>query len=89
MSYVAMPPKQGLYDPSFEHDSCGIGMLVNIKGEKTHKLIDDAIEVLKNMKHRGGVGCEPETGDGAGILLQIPHRLMRRVAASDGVELPG
>ncbi|MDR1572295.1 MAG: glutamate synthase large subunit [Clostridiales Family XIII bacterium] len=83
-----LPPKQGLYDPRFEHDACGIGMLVNIRGERSHSLIEDAIEVLKNMKHRGGVGSEPETGDGAGILLQIPHAFMKRVSASDGIELP-
>jgi glutamate synthase (ferredoxin) len=78
-----------LYDPKFEHDACGVGMLVNIRGEKSHKLVEDAIEVLKNMTHRGGVGSEPETGDGAGILLQIPHAFMKRVCANDGIGLPG
>ncbi|MDR1136155.1 MAG: glutamate synthase large subunit [Clostridiales Family XIII bacterium] len=89
MSYIGLPPKQGLYDPAFEHDACGIGLLVNVNGERSHKLVDDAIEVLKNMKHRGGVGSEPETGDGAGILLQIPHEFMLRVSANENIALPG
>ncbi|MDR2295178.1 MAG: glutamate synthase subunit alpha, partial [Clostridiales Family XIII bacterium] len=84
-----LPQKQGLYDPRFEHEACGIGMLVNVRGKKSHKLVEDAIEVLKNLTHRGGVGSEPETGDGAGILLQIPHEFMKRVMADEGVTLPG
>ncbi|MDR2089195.1 MAG: hypothetical protein LBP73_07565, partial [Clostridiales Family XIII bacterium] len=82
------PQRRGLYDPRFEHDACGIGMLVNVQGKKSHKLVEDAIEVLKNLTHRGGVGSEPETGDGAGILLQIPHEFMKRVMAVEGVALP-
>ena len=74
-----LPKKQGLYDPQFEHDNCGIGCLVNIKGKKSHKIINDAIEILKNLTHRGGVGSEPDTGDGAGILIQIPHNFMKKV----------
>ncbi|MDR0852255.1 MAG: glutamate synthase large subunit [Clostridiales Family XIII bacterium] len=80
--------EQGLYDPKYEHDACGIGMIVNIDGRKTHKLIDDAVEVLKNMAHRGGLGSEPETGDGAGILLQIPHEFFKKATAHYGIELP-
>ncbi|MDR1572771.1 MAG: glutamate synthase large subunit [Clostridiales Family XIII bacterium] len=87
--FFGLPRRQGLYDPQFEHDACGIGMLVNVQGKKSHKLVEDAIEVLKNLTHRGGVGSEPETGDGAGILLQIPHEFMKRVMADEGVTLPG
>ncbi|MDR1206442.1 MAG: glutamate synthase large subunit [Peptococcaceae bacterium] len=89
MKSQGVPPKQGLYDPKFEHDACGIGMVVHIDGVKSHKLVDDAIEVLKRLAHRGGVGDEPETGDGAGILVQIPHEFMKRAMASEGVQLPG
>lgn len=83
-----LPQKQGLYDPRFEHDNCGIGCLVNIKGKKSHKIINDAIEILKNLTHRGGVGSEPDTGDGAGILIQIPHTFMKKVCNNEGINLP-
>lgn len=79
---------QGMYDPRFEHDACGIGMLVDIKGRPSHKTVTDAINILESLTHRGGVGYEPETGDGAGILIQIPDAFMRRVTASQGIELP-
>ena len=82
------PKKQGLYDPSFEHDNCGIGCLVNIKGVKSHKIVNDAIEILKNLTHRGGVGSEVDTGDGAGILIQIPHEFMKKVCLNEGIDLP-
>ncbi|MDR1943710.1 MAG: glutamate synthase large subunit [Synergistaceae bacterium] len=82
------PSKKGLYDPKFEHDACGIGMLVNIKGKRSHSLVKDALAVLINLSHRAGVGADPDTGDGAGILLQIPHRFLERVCADKGVELP-
>lgn len=83
-----LPKKQGLYDPQFEHDNCGIGCLVNIKGKKSHKIVNDAIEILKNLTHRGGVGSEPDTGDGAGILIQIPHNFMKKVCDNEGIKLP-
>ncbi len=83
-----LPQKQGLYDPRFEHDNCGIGCLVNIKGRRSHKIINDAIEILKNLTHRGGVGSEPDTGDGAGILIQIPHGFMKKVCSNEGIALP-
>jgi glutamate synthase (ferredoxin) len=83
-----MPGKQGLYDPKFEKDACGIGLLVNVGGERTHRLIEDAIEVLYNMTHRGGIGSEPETGDGAGLLIQLPHDFFAGIAASEGLDLP-
>lgn len=70
---IGLPPKQGLYDPQFEKDACGMGFVANIKGHKSHSIVQQALTVLENMEHRGGQGSEPNTGDGAGILLQIPH----------------
>ena len=77
--------KQGLYDPQFEHDACGIGAVVDIKGRRSHAIVRDALIVLNNLNHRGACGCEPNTGDGAGILLQIPHKFFIKTA---GVSLP-
>ena len=72
-----LPKKQGLYDPKFEHDACGIGFVVNIKGKKSHDIISQALTILKNLAHRGGCGAEENTGDGAGILIQIPHEFFK------------
>ena len=72
MSKEGLPVKQGLYDPEFEHDSCGVGFVVNLNGVKSHLIINQGLEVLSNLAHRGACGCDPETGDGAGILVQIP-----------------
>lgn len=83
-----MQKRTGLYDPSMEHDSCGIGFLANLHGKRTHKLVEDSLIMLRNMEHRGGCGCEPETGDGAGILLQIPHEFFEKEGARLGIELP-
>lgn len=80
---------QGLYRPQFEHDACGIGMLADVKGRPSHKLVTDAVDVLGRLTHRGGAGSEPDTGDGAGILIQLPHRFFARVMAQAGVRLPG
>src|SRR5574344_2994941 len=66
----------GLYDQAYEHDACGIGMLVNLKGDKSHVLVDNALTVLENMKHRGAEAADNKSGDGAGILLQIPHEFI-------------
>ncbi|MDR3136889.1 MAG: glutamate synthase large subunit [Coriobacteriales bacterium] len=77
-----------LYEPCFEHDSCGIGMIVDIAGRRSHQLVLDAISILEALTHRGGVGYEPDTGDGAGILLQMPDAFMRRVADLEGIKLP-
>ena len=66
----------GLYDPSNEHDACGVGMLVNIHGNKSHELVESALKVLENMRHRGAEGADNKTGDGAGIMLQIPHEFI-------------
>ena len=81
--------KNGLYDPKFEHDACGIGMIVNIKGSKSHVLVRDALKALINLTHRAGVAADPDVGDGAGILLQIPHRFLKRDCAERGIDLPG
>ena len=83
------PPKQGLYDPAYEHDSCGVGFVAHIKGKRSHQILIDAEEVLRNMDHRGACGCEPNTGDGAGILTALPHEFLRRVVKKElGAELP-
>ena len=74
------PPDQGLYHSSHEHDACGVGFVVNIKGQRSHAIVRKALEVLINLLHRGACGCEPNTGDGAGILVQMPDRFLRKVA---------
>ncbi|MFM9882001.1 MAG: glutamate synthase large subunit, partial [Burkholderiales bacterium] len=83
------PRKQGLYDPRHEKDACGVGFVVNIKGQKSHDIVRKGLQVLENLTHRGAQGCDPCTGDGAGILLQVPHEFLRRAAADVGVTLPG
>src|SRR5438309_1956800 len=80
--------KQGLYDPAHEHDSCGVGFVVDIQGRPSHAIVQKALQVLINLLHRGACGCEPNTGDGAGILLQMPDRFLRRECASIGFALP-
>ncbi len=79
---------EGLYDPSFEHDACGIGFVANIKGNKGHQIISDALTVLENMEHRGACGCENNTGDGAGIMIQTPHEFFFDECIKLGVHLP-
>ncbi|MGM9823250.1 MAG: glutamate synthase subunit alpha, partial [Muribaculaceae bacterium] len=71
-----LPKKQGLYDPSFEKDACGVGLLANIHGIKSHQLVEQGLQVLENMVHRGAEGADPKTGDGAGIMVQIPHEFI-------------
>ena len=71
-SQIGFPKKQGLYDPASEKDSCGVGFVANMKGEPNHRIVLDALQMLENMEHRGGCGCEPNTGDGAGILVGLP-----------------
>ncbi|HLJ48393.1 MAG TPA: glutamate synthase large subunit [Bryobacteraceae bacterium] len=83
-----LPRKQGLYDPRNEHDACGLGFVVNIKGEKSHDIIVKGIQILVNLAHRGACGCDPDTGDGAGILIQIPHAFFARECAKLGFTLP-
>nr|WP_164103851.1 glutamate synthase large subunit [Candidatus Laterigemmans baculatus] len=84
-----LPPKQGLYDPELEKDACGVGFIANIKGQPSHQMVLDADTILKNMDHRGACGCEPNSGDGSGILTGLPHKFLQKVAREDlGVELP-
>jgi len=83
-----IPERQGLYDPRFEHDACGIGAVVHIKGERSHDILQKALAALRNLDHRGGVGSEPTSGDGAGILLQIPHEFYIKACARAGINLP-
>ena len=79
---------QGLYDPRNEHDACGVGMVAHIRGEKSHSIVSQALEILANLDHRGAVGADPLLGDGAGILLQIPDQLIRKWADGAGHDLP-
>ncbi|MGQ0812058.1 MAG: glutamate synthase large subunit [Nitrospiraceae bacterium] len=88
MDIPGLPRKQGLYDPQFEKDSCGIGFVADIKGHKSHSIVQQGLQVLENLFHRGAQGCDPCTGDGAGILLQVPHQFLKRAGADAGVRLP-
>jgi glutamate synthase (NADPH/NADH) large chain len=83
-----LPPAQGLYDPANERDACGIGFVANIRGQKSHDIIVKGIQVLINLTHRGACGCDPETGDGAGVLIQIPHQFFVRECEKLGFTLP-
>ncbi len=83
-----LPVEQGLYNPQNEHDACGIGFVVNIKGQQSHDIIVKGLQILVNLTHRGACGCDPETGDGAGILIQIPHQFFARECSKLGFTLP-
>jgi glutamate synthase (ferredoxin) len=85
---AGLPAQQGLYDPRNEHDACGIGFVVNTKGEQSHEIISKGLQILINLAHRGACGCDPETGDGAGILIQIPHKFFARECEALGFTLP-
>ncbi len=85
---IGLPTRQGLYDPQFEHDACGVGMVVNINGKKSHRILEQGLEVLTNMTHRGARGVEPNTGDGAGMMIQVPHAFLQRKAERHGFSLP-
>src|SRR3954469_17003002 len=82
------PQPQGLYDPRFERDSCGVGFLCHIKGKASHKIVEDALLMLENMNHRGACGCEANSGDGAGILVRTPDKFLRRKCKELGINLP-
>jgi glutamate synthase domain-containing protein 2/glutamate synthase domain-containing protein 1/glutamate synthase domain-containing protein 3 len=82
------PPAQGLYDPSFEHDACGVGFLCHLKGKSSRAIVADALRMLENMSHRGACGCEPDSGDGAGITVRMPDGFIRRQAKHLGINLP-
>ena len=88
MTETGFPPKQGLYDPALEHDSCGFGFVADIKGRASHEIVKNALEVLNNLEHRGATGAEKDTGDGAGILLQTPHAFLARECDRLGIRLP-
>src|SRR5438034_11185186 len=88
MTQLGFPQKQGLYDPRYEHDACGTGFVVDIKGRKSHSIVQKAIRVLLNLEHRGACGSEKNTGDGAGILLQIPHKFFEAECQNLNFELP-
>ncbi|MBX3327645.1 MAG: glutamate synthase subunit alpha, partial [Nitrospira sp.] len=88
MNIPGFPHRQGLYDPQYEKDSCGIGFVVNIKGKKSHDIVRKGLQVLENLTHRGAQGADSHTGDGAGILLQTPHTFLKRVAGDGGITLP-
>ena len=88
MSHSSLPVQQGLYDPSHEHDACGVGFVAHIKGKKSHDMICQGLQILKNLEHRGAVGADPLEGDGAGILIQIPDAFLRKSCAALGITLP-
>jgi glutamate synthase (NADPH/NADH) large chain len=83
-----MPARQGLYDPRHEHDACGLGFIAHIKDRKSHQIVTQGLQILENLTHRGATGADPLHGDGAGILLQMPHRFLVRECARIGIELP-
>jgi len=83
-----MPPAQGLYDPANEHDSCGVGFVADLKGRKSHTIIEYGLQILENLTHRGAAGADPRDGDGAGILVQIPHEFFREVCPPLNIKLP-
>ena len=85
---MGFPPKQGLYDPANEHDACGVGFIANIKGKKSHDIIERGLQILLNLDHRGAVGADPLLGDGAGCLIQIPDALLRDWAEANQIVLP-
>ena len=85
---MGAPERQGLYDPRNEHDACGVGFVANIKGRKSHEVVQAGLQILVNLDHRGAVGADPLVGDGAGILIQIPDGLYRAWAKDNGVDLP-
>src|SRR6267154_2578196 len=83
-----IPEGHGLYDPTLAKDSCGVGFIADIKGRKSQQIVVDALTILVNLEHRGAVGADPRAGDGAGILVQIPHKCFARKAKALGITLP-
>ena len=88
MSHSQLPEAQGLYDPAHEHDACGVGFIAHIRGRKSHAILEQGLQILKNLTHRGATGADPLAGDGAGILIQIPDQFFREELACQGVTLP-
>ena len=83
-----LPPRQGLYDPANEHDACGVGFVAHIKNRKSHAIVEQGLQILKNLTHRGAVGADSLAGDGSGILIQIPDRFFREELSAQGHHLP-
>ena len=83
------PAARGLYDPANDKDACGVGFIADIKGRKSHKIVEDGLRILCNLEHRGATGADPRMGDGAGILVQIPHKFFVKEAAKLGIHLAG
>ena len=88
MSNPFYPKKQGLYDPAFEHENCGVGFIAHMKGKKSHDIVRNGLQILENLSHRGACGCDPRTGDGAGILIQMPDAFFRKECEKIGITLP-
>ncbi|MCO5199905.1 MAG: glutamate synthase subunit alpha, partial [Anaerolineae bacterium] len=88
LTHKRPPQAQGMYDPRYEHDACGLGFVVNIKGHPAHQIIADGLTILENLVHRGAEGAEPNTGDGAGVLMQLPDAFLREACAELGFKLP-
>ena len=87
MAHPYPPESQGLYNPANEHDACGVGFVANIKGKKSHAIVEQGLTILKNLTHRGAVGADPLAGDGAGILVQIPDKFFRQDDLSSGISM--
>ena len=85
---IDLAKPRGLYDRRFEHDACGVGMVCHMKGEKTHQIVADGLQILVNLTHRGACGCDETTGDGAGILMQMPHAFLKRATMEASITLP-
>ena len=86
--YGNLPAKQGLYDPAFEHDSCGVGFVCDVKGRRSNNIVSQALEILNRLSHRGATGADPKTGDGAGILIQMPHEFFAEKCSHIKIPLP-
>src|SRR5829696_263790 len=87
-AYFDVAEARGMYDPALDKDSCGVGFIADIKGRKSHQIVEDALSILCNLEHRGAVGADPRAGDGAGILVQIAHPFFVKVADQLGFKLP-
>src|ERR1700758_468890 len=85
---MTLPPKQGLYDPRNEHDSCGVGFVAHSRGKKSHEILQQGLQILVNLEHRGAAGADPLAGDGAGVLIQIPDAFFRAVLKEQSLTLP-
>src|SRR4030095_1652258 len=87
VNHLDLPEKQGLYDPRYEHDACGVGFVVDVQRRQSARVVQRALQILLNLEHRGACGCETNSGDGAGILLQTPHEFLSEKSLNEGFEL--